>query len=751
MSRPRLARVARWLGPSLVLLAFILAFFWRIWTPIAKERRAFGWDAQWEYWGDLQFLHDALRDGAWPLWNPFDRLGYPFHADPQAGVLYPVNWLLVGISFVTGPVWWLITVKIVAHFWIAALGLFAFLRRRRLPDAACYAGACFWILSYPWSHAMFSALNWGMAWAPWLLLAVDWWAESPTRGRGAAVALAAGMAWLAGAPAAFFYTLLVVAPYGVWAIVHQHKQAGDRPAYLRAAGVTAAIAAGLFALMVIAQFRATGALVAHTVREVRDMDFIGTTAFTTDDLVGFLVPRMPMPSEAPYVTWVLVLSVGAVVSAKPDARSLTLLGSAMLGVLIAWGNLAGYLPFLASAIPPFGFFRRAHRFLYVTMLPLAILGAEGLALLAREESAALRRRWGRFLLAGGAIGALVFGFGFVDASMRGKPQEPFRDAYGLAFCAAIVSAWALYLALTRDGNMRRAFLAIATVVLAADVWYARAPYIERNFYPLPIPTKDAVASQLAGVPLADRVYDRELMKFRPGIRRHIRDLGGYEGDPLALSRYAKLLKLVQASPRLLGHANVRWLLEEGATKTKPAVLPKDGLRAARPGVYEVPEVAPIVAWVDAATLVDGHEDEAIAALRGATPGQVAVLERGTLTADEAARATRADGGAPTAGKLTRFSRSALTAEIDAPADGVVVIDEAYFPGWTARVDGAAAKIVPANGAFRGVLVGPGHHVIEMRYPATCYRVLAPLCPIGLAIALALLVLELRRRREAVPA
>jgi uncharacterized membrane protein YfhO len=71
--------------------------------------------------------------------------------------------------------------------------------------------------------------------------------------------------------------------------------------------------------------------------------------------------------------------------------------------------------------------------------------------------------------------------------------------------------------------------------------------------------------------------------------------------------------------------------------------------------------------------------------------------------------------APVAGAITDLGLNHVTAEIDAPADGVVVINEAYHPGWRATVDGAAAEIVPANGAFRGVRVGPGSHVIAMRY------------------------------------
>ena len=142
--------------PALVFLLLVLAIFWRAWTPIDKARRPFTYDAIWSYWGDLRFQFRALADGEIPLWNPFDRAGFPAHADPQPGLLYPINWILLLWATVTGPGLWLVSAKIIFHFWWAGVGMYAFLRRRALPVWACYAGGSFFLLTYPFSHAMFS-------------------------------------------------------------------------------------------------------------------------------------------------------------------------------------------------------------------------------------------------------------------------------------------------------------------------------------------------------------------------------------------------------------------------------------------------------------------------------------------------------------------------------------------------------------------------------------------------------------------
>jgi hypothetical protein len=83
-------------------------------------------------------------------------------------------------------------------------------------------------------------------------------------------------------------------------------------------------------------------------------------------------------------------------------------------------------------------------------------------------------------------------------------------------------------------------------------------------------------------------------------------------------------------------------------------------------------------------------------------------------------------------------------------EALVVVAEAWFPGWEARVDGRPAPVLEADGAFLGVPVGPGRHRVSLAYrgPATA--------PLGAAVsgvtvvgALALLAWP-RRRRAGVP-
>lgn len=47
--------------------------------------------------------------------------------------------------------------------------------------------------------------------------------------------------------------------------------------------------------------------------------------------------------------------------------------------------------------------------------------------------------------------------------------------------------------------------------------------------------------------------------------------------------------------------------------------------------------------------------------------------------------------------------------------GLLVVEDSYYPGWQATLDGKQTKIVPVNISQRGVVVPKGNHTVRMRY------------------------------------
>lgn len=82
-----------------------------------------------------------------------------------------------------------------------------------------------------------------------------------------------------------------------------------------------------------------------------------------------------------------------------------------------------------------------------------------------------------------------------------------------------------------------------------------------------------------------------------------------------------------------------------------------------------------------------------------------------------------------------FNRVEVTTH--APAAGVLVLRDAYDPGWKAWVDGRETPVFPADYLFRGVFVDAGTHRVRFEYYPPGWGWMVPLSLVVLAAALCL--------------
>jgi hypothetical protein len=88
-------------------------------------------------------------------------------------------------------------------------------------------------------------------------------------------------------------------------------------------------------------------------------------------------------------------------------------------------------------------------------------------------------------------------------------------------------------------------------------------------------------------------------------------------------------------------------------------------------------------------------------------------------------------------------RIAVEAESVGPA--LLVVNDAFAPGWTATIDGSPAEILPADVLVRAVRWPAGRHRLVMRYEPPEVALGAAISGGAVAVALALLLLQRRRR------
>jgi hypothetical protein len=95
-------------------------------------------------------------------------------------------------------------------------------------------------------------------------------------------------------------------------------------------------------------------------------------------------------------------------------------------------------------------------------------------------------------------------------------------------------------------------------------------------------------------------------------------------------------------------------------------------------------------------------------------------------------------------------RERVAVEVEALAEGLLVVNDALWPGWIAGVDGREAPILAVDLVARGVVVPAGRHAVTMAYEPPEVRAGIVLSLLGLAACGALVGLEAHRRRATSP-
>jgi hypothetical protein len=83
-------------------------------------------------------------------------------------------------------------------------------------------------------------------------------------------------------------------------------------------------------------------------------------------------------------------------------------------------------------------------------------------------------------------------------------------------------------------------------------------------------------------------------------------------------------------------------------------------------------------------------------------------------------------------------------QTESRGEALLVIDEAYYPGWQARVDGRPAEVLQADVMLRAVCVPPGEHVVEWVFSPTLHALGAAISVASLGLVAWAVVTERRK-------
>ncbi|HUT53133.1 MAG TPA: hypothetical protein VM658_07060 [bacterium] len=247
-----------------------------------------------------------------------------------------------------------------------------------------------------------------------------------------------------------------------------------------------------------------------------------------------------------------------------------------------------------------------------------------------------------------------------------------------------------------------------------------------------------------------RRWERDTLKPNLGLIEGFEYFGGLNvAEP---RRFEWLMERVITFDRLPVF-NVKYAIipEREQAGTAQEAVPLARLRGA--SLVEFREVFPRAYWMGRAGYARGENE--VAALFAANDFKKSVIiepetggEGAGAEAGDRARWPDAAGTALVPARVASYYPDTVELEVDAPAAGWLVLNDLFYPGWTAVVDGAPARIHRANGLARAVRVGAGRHKAVFRYqPRGLWPGLALTGACGIAGMAMLLAGVIKRKGE----
>ena len=184
-----------------------------VWLELLMGGGIVGGDTYPYFFPQKLVMADAFAHGELPLWHDRTGLGYPLHAESQAGVFYPTNQILYRLFDINTAY----NASIMLHYALAFVFAWRFCRCQKLSQLSSLLAAMVFV--YGWFPARLS-LEWsiiGGVWFPCCLWLTDRLIRCQSRRAGCLLAIAFGTHLLAGHFTLAFITQLCCLGYAVLA------------------------------------------------------------------------------------------------------------------------------------------------------------------------------------------------------------------------------------------------------------------------------------------------------------------------------------------------------------------------------------------------------------------------------------------------------------------------------------------------------------------------------------------------------
>lgn len=721
------------------------------------------------YFYPIKFsVAEAFRGGELPLWDRRMAAGFPIMAGLQSAVFYPPSF-----AFYLLPFFAALRFTFVFHYAIAAAGAFVLFRSWKYPVHIALIGANLFAFGGT-TVSLTNLLNHfqSAVWLPWV---VYFW-ERTVRGKRwkdvAVFSVVALCQLFAGSPEIFVLSM-GLAVLDTLRLQHDKQTRGFFRAMVLLLG-SGCIIVGLG----MVQLLPTAELVLQSRRDqpIPASEALGWS-LRPSSLIGLLLPTLEADSSlsvgvrlllAQGVPFLLSHYLGVIglfglccwCSATRMKERIILLALISGSLLLAFGSYTPVYPFLYEWVPPLRALRFPEKYYYLTFALLIFVMVRGLRQVDGRDNSQASWVVATSILAVWLISYVSFRWqpqwladflqppNLNQASSSADPTTIAAILVILEKQVGISLVLAALFCLHRLGVIRKGLLQCFLVLTVFfDLSSANKP-----LHFLRDATLTESIQRILGKPLAE---PGRLFYYPPGENLHpsyVRVTGspdyakateislnnllpnagmlfGFEYfqdiDALGRRSYTNFLHFINALPperrgKLLGAVNVKYVVAFHPLEVK-------GLKVVREfpehysRLYKVTDTVPRT-YVAARTI---HERDPQSILRRLSTDEFDLL-REVIVDIPIPLAPKGVFQGNAAIKLYRNNRVQIDAQLSEP--GILVLTDAFYPGWKVRVDGKEQKILRANYLFRAVELPAGNHKVEFIYDPESFKV-------GLAISL----------------
>jgi hypothetical protein len=436
--------------------------------------------------------------------------------------------------------------------------------------------------------------------------------------------------------------------------------------------------------------------------------------------------------EAPYIGLVPLFLIGFAFTRKRSNPAWLIAALGLIGLLIALGK---YTPIysLVHALPVLGGLRVPARFILLTNFSLAALAAIGLQQLMSRQISIQRIIWSTIVI---ITGNLVLGL-----ARAAEPPAADRNAsatllvFGLTCGVAMLLLW--WQSRSRIGDRKPMILLIAVAAIELNALGSTVE-IDRSDPTLGY-QHQAVVDFLRTDQNVFRIENAS-SAWQPdaALMHDLYDIGGLF-NPLGLANYETYRGGMgnRGSP-LYNFLGAKYVLANKDAPPGDAAFVPVFNADPQIDVYLNTKALPRAMLIDDVQSVQSGEAawQAIHAPEFDPSKSVVIESAEDFTVESA-------GGDKTlAFGAAQNNRVELAVTTAGPT--MLVLNDVFYPGWSATIDDQSAPIFPANFAFRAVRVPSGSHRVVFEFAPVTWRVGLVLTAVTLIGLLGLMVWRWRR-------